>query len=153
VYPRTSILRSTAEVTTETDVTLHLDIADSLPPAETVKDMLSEAFRIIIKNAEEAMAASDREAKMWISTKLISESIAEIVIRDNGPGISINNLVKIFELGWSTKKQNGGMGFGLFWTRDYIEGLGGSIQASSRMGEGTTFIIKLPLVVPESVVS
>lgn len=153
VYPRTSILRSTAEVTTETDVNLYLDFADFLPPVETVKDMLSEAFRIIIKNAEEAMAASDLDAKMWITTKLISEAEAEIIIRDNGPGIPVYNLGKIFELSWSTKKQEGGMGFGLFWTRDYIDGLGGSIQASSHMGEGTTFTIKLPLVVPELVVA
>jgi signal transduction histidine kinase len=150
VYPRTSILRSTAEVTTETKVQLHFDFAEYLPPAETVKDMLSEAFRIIIKNAEEAMAASDRDAKMWLATELISPAEAQITIRDNGPGISPDNLNAIFELGWSTKKQEGGMGFGLFWTRDYLDGLGGSIQASSRVGEGTTFTIKLPLVVDET---
>ncbi|MBE2221963.1 MAG: hypothetical protein IAF02_10500, partial [Anaerolineae bacterium] len=153
VYPRTSILRTTAKITTETNVKLHLNFAKSLPPAETVKDMLSEAFRIIIKNAEEAMASSERDAKMWITTKLIFESEAEIVIRDNGPGISHENLGNIFELGWSTKKLGGGMGFGLFWTKDYIDGLGGSIQASSRVGEGTTFTIKLPVVVTELVVA
>ncbi len=152
IYPRTSILRSTAKVMTETDVTLHLDFAESLAPAETVKDMLSEAFRIIIKNAAEAMAASARDAQMWISSKLISETEVKIIIRDNGPGISVENLHNIFELGWSTKKQDGGMGFGLFWTKDYIDGLGGSIQASSRVGEGTTFTIILPLAVPETVV-
>jgi signal transduction histidine kinase len=152
IYPRTTIVRSTSEITTETDVTLFLDFADNLPPAETVKDMLSEAFRIIIKNAEEAMASTETHAKMWISTKLISEAEAEIIIRDNGPGISYENLTSIFELGWSTKKLGGGMGFGLFWTRDYIDGLGGNIKATSRMGEGTTFTITLPLVVPEKVV-
>jgi signal transduction histidine kinase len=149
IYPRTSIFRDTSKVVTETDVTLYLDFAESLTPAETVKDMLSEAFRIIIKNAAEAMASSDREAKMWIATKLISDSEVEIIIRDNGPGISPENLRNIFELGWSTKKRAGGMGFGLFWTKDYIDGLGGSIKASSRLGEGTTFTITLPLVVPE----
>lgn len=151
VYPRTSILRTTNEVTTETNVRLYLDFADRLNPAETVKDMLSEAFRIIIKNAEEAMALSGLSAKMWISTNLRSETEAEIVIRDNGPGISPDHLSHIFDLGWSTKKMGGGMGFGLFWTKDYIDGLGGSIHAKSRLGEGTTFTITLPLVVPEAV--
>ena len=60
---------------------------------------------------------------------------------------------KLFELSWSTEKQEGGMGFGLVWTRDYIDGLGGSIQALSHVGEGTTFTIKLPLVIPELVVA
>jgi signal transduction histidine kinase len=151
VYPRTSILRSTAEVTTETDVTLFLDLADGVPLVATVKDMLSEAFRIIIKNAEEAMASSDRDAKMWIATTMLSANQAQILIRDNGLGISQDNLNSIFELGWSTKKRGGGMGFGLFWTKDYIDGLGGTIRASSRVGEGTTFTITLPLVVSEPV--
>lgn len=150
VYPRTSILHTTDEVTTETDVTLHLDFADHLNPAATVKDMLSEAFRIIIKNAAEAMTSSTQNTNMWISTKLRSETEVEIVIRDNGPGISPENLNRIFELGWSTKKLGGGMGFGLFWTKDYIDGLGGSIRAKSRVGEGTTFTILLP-VIPEAI--
>lgn len=152
VYPRTSILRTTAEITTETNVTLHLDLAQRLNPAPTVKDMLSEAFRIMIKNAAEAMASTAQNANMWISTKLRSETEAEIIIRDNGPGIAANDLSHIFELGWSTKKLGGGMGFGLFWTKDYIDGLGGNIHVMSRLGEGTTFTISLPLVVEETVI-
>jgi signal transduction histidine kinase len=38
------------------------------------------------------------------------------------------------------------MGFGLFWTKDYIEGLQGTIQVESEVGAGTTFIIQLPSV-------
>jgi len=153
VYPRTSIMRSTAKVTTETDVSLFLDFVDAVPLVETVKDMLSEAFRIIIKNAEEAMASFATDAKMWITTKLLSESEAQIIIRDNGPGIAPDNMGSVFELGWSTKKRKGGMGFGLFWTKDYIDGLGGSIFISSGVDEGTIFTITLPLVVSEDVES
>ncbi len=147
VYPRTSILRDQAQVMTETNVTLHLDFADFLPPVATVKDMLSEAFRIIIKNAEEAIASSDIATKMWITTRQLSNQEAEIIIRDNGPGVPPENLKNIFELGWSTKKRDGGMGFGLFWTKDYIDGLGGHISAVSTVGIGTTFTIILPLSV------
>jgi sensor histidine kinase regulating citrate/malate metabolism len=50
----------------------------------------------------------------------------------------------VFELGWSSKKGEG-MGFGLFWTRDYIEGLGGSIEVESTYKSGTTFSLTLPL--------
>jgi sensor histidine kinase regulating citrate/malate metabolism len=67
----------------------------------------------------------------------------EIIIRDNGVGIKRENLGKIFELGWSSKKGEG-MGFGLFWTRDYIEGLGGSIEVESTYKSGTTFSLMLP---------
>jgi signal transduction histidine kinase len=63
-------------------------------------------------------------------------------IRDSGKGIKAGNLNKIFELGWSTKEA--GMGFGLFWAKDYIEGQGGSIKVESVWQEGTTFHITLP---------
>jgi signal transduction histidine kinase len=151
VYPRTTITRDKAKVKTETNVMLHLDLAKTLAPVETVKDMLSEAFRIIIKNAEEAMSDMAGPAKMWITTRQISQTEAEIAIRDNGPGIDPVHLENIFELGWSTKKRAGGMGFGLFWTKDYIDGLGGHVTATSQIGKGTTFRIVLPVVAPVQV--
>jgi signal transduction histidine kinase len=144
IYPRTTIMRDQAEVTTETNVTLYLDLAESLPPVETVKDMLSEAFRIIIKNADEAMANTGRPANLWISSRQKVDGGIEISIRDNGSGIPSKDLPHIFELGWSTKKGNSGMGIGLFWTKDYIDGLGGRIIVSSVEGEGTAFQIMLP---------
>ena len=44
---------------------------------------------------------------------------------------------------YTTKKS--GLGFGLFWTKDYIEGLGGDISVQSVEGKGTRFTIHLPL--------
>ncbi|PID85194.1 MAG: hypothetical protein CSB13_09280 [Chloroflexi bacterium] len=149
IYPRTSITTNTKKVKTETGVILYLQFAKHLPAVETARDMLSEAFRIIIKNAEEAMSTSDKPFELWISTKRLSESEIELVVRDTGSGISKEDLDSIFDLGWSTKKSGGGMGFGLFWAKDYIDGLGGNIKAFSRLGEGTTFRITLPLMTPE----
>ena len=45
-----------------------------------------------------------------------------------------------------TTKEGKGMGFGLFWTKDYVEGLGGEILVNSTVGEGTTFTILLPVM-------
>lgn len=68
----------------------------------------------------------------------------EISIKDNGIGIDRDNMEKIFELRYSTKESR--LGFGLFWTKDFVEGLGGNITVESEVGKGTTFIIHLPVV-------
>jgi signal transduction histidine kinase len=125
-------------------ITVYQDMAKELPTMNTSPDMLAEAFRIIIKNAVEAIQENGRQAEIWLATCLIAPKLIEVRIRDSGVGIQPKHLKRIFELGWSTK-QGQGMGFGLFWAKDYIEGLGGGIRVESVVGEGTTFIIRLPV--------
>lgn len=69
----------------------------------------------------------------------------EIQIQDNGSGISPEHLQRIFEPYFTTKGKSG-TGLGLFITKQVFEQRGGSISAESRLGEGTTFIVRLPLV-------
>ncbi|MBP6472686.1 MAG: GAF domain-containing protein [Chloroflexi bacterium] len=144
IFPRTPLLRDQAKIITETKVTLHFDLTENLPLIRTAKDMLSEAFRIIIKNAVEALAGESAAPQIWLETRRAAPNLIEVTIRDNGPGIAAENLAHIFEMGWTTKKGSG-MGFGLFWTRDFIEGLGGKLVVTSALGAGTTFVIKLPV--------
>ncbi len=67
----------------------------------------------------------------------------KLTIQDNGTGIAPENLEKIFEYGYSTSEV--GMGFGLYWAKDFVEGIGGSIHIDSVLQKGTTFTIKLPI--------
>jgi signal transduction histidine kinase len=126
-------------------ITLHTALADNLPPVHTSPDMLTEAFRVVIKNALEAirekLRENGREGHLWVGSRLINNATVEVSIRDNGIGIKAENLSKIFEIKWSTKEI--GMGFGLFWTKDYIEGMGGSIKVESDWQEGASFYINL----------
>ena len=65
--------------------------------------------------------------------------------RKRGYGfIEPENLEKIFEMRWTTKTESG-LGFGLFWARDYIEGLGGHIDVQSEWLKGSTFRVLLPV--------
>ena len=105
--------------------------------------MLTEAFRVILMNGVEAVNKNKAGRNLWIDSRLRPDSMLEVSIRDDGVGIKPENAVKIFEMGWSTKKGKG-MGFGLFWTRDYIEGLGGHITVDSSRKKGAAFIITLP---------
>jgi len=67
-----------------------------------------------------------------------------LTVRDSGKGIPKENLKKIFEPFFTTKPPGEGTGLGLFVTRGIIEKLGGTIAVESRLGQGTSFTIKLP---------
>ena len=144
VFPETRLKGRHAEVLTHDGIKIHLQLTDNLLQIMTVPDMLTEAFRVLIKNGLEALRESDRkQPTLWISSQREENARLGIYIRDNGVGIKTADLAKIFEMGWSSKKGEG-MGFGLFWTKDYIEGLGGSIKVKSALNEGTTFSLSLP---------
>ncbi|MAU00225.1 MAG: hypothetical protein CL608_24055 [Anaerolineaceae bacterium] len=130
------------ELAFDIDVKMHLN--DALPLVETSADMLTEAFSILIKNAVEAIqAARSDDGLLTISSDLADDSHILVKVEDNGSGIKEENLKNVFKMRWSTKET--GLGFGLFWANDFIEGLGGKIEVESIWQEGTTFQIYLPV--------
>jgi len=70
---------------------------------------------------------------------------ARISVSDNGPGIAPAHLEKIFEPYFTTKKKGEGTGLGLSVVHGIIRGHKGDIRVSSRLGEGTTFQVYLPV--------
>ncbi len=71
------------------------------------------------------------------------DNVAVITIRDYGPGIRQKELKKIFSPFYTTKK--GGTGLGLAIARNIVEAHGGKITVESKLGEGSKFILSLPL--------
>jgi signal transduction histidine kinase len=153
VFPLTSFKPIDAQVKTENDILVSLTLSSEMPMIETTADMLSEAFRIIIKNGAEALDG-DRKTNgrykqrrmLSVSTRYAADEQVVIIIKDSGKGIQPAHLSRIFDLGWSTKEGQG-MGFGLFWTKDYVQGLSGTIEVESRVGEGTTFTLTFPATI------
>ena len=70
----------------------------------------------------------------------------EIHVRDNGIGIPQKVVDKIFHPFFTTKPTGQGTGLGLSLSYDIIKAHGGEIKMKSKEGEGTTFIIKLPVI-------
>ena len=66
-----------------------------------------------------------------------------ITVRDRGTGIMPEDMAHIFDPFFTTK--DAGTGIGLPITRNIVEGLGGTLSVSSRVGHGTEFRIDLPL--------
>jgi signal transduction histidine kinase len=146
VFPGTIFDMTQDYVTTGEGVVIHKSLSEKLPMIKTSPDMLTEAFRVVAKNAVEAIKRRKSGRNLWVESRFQPGSVIAVVIRDDGIGVRSKNLSRIFEMGWSTKKGEG-MGFGLYWARDYLEGLGGSITVASERKKGTTFTISLPATV------
>jgi two-component system NtrC family sensor kinase len=103
---------------------------------------LQQVFLNIINNA--FAAVRDDEGDIHISMKETEEKQVEVSVADNGVGISEENLEHIFEPFFTTKKGYG-TGLGLSITYGIVEKLGGEIRVKSKIGEGTTFTVVLPI--------
>ena len=75
----------------------------------------------------------------------MENAIVRIYFEDNGSGIREEYLNKIFTMFYRANTQAEGAGLGLFIVREAIDKLHGSIEVSSVYGEGTTFVVTLPL--------
>ena len=124
------------------NIQVQVELSDDLPQVKTSPDMLTEALKVLIRNALEAIRKKGQGGKLEIKSCLDDDSFIKVSIRDTGTGIRPENVSKIYEMRWISKKE--GLGFGLFWTKDYIEGIGGSISVQSEWEEGTTFQVSLP---------
>ncbi len=109
------------------------------------KEKLLQILLNLIKNAKEAVLASDKKNKKISIAVRKNEitSLCEIIIQDNGVGIPPENLTKIFSMGYTTKKT--GHGFGLHSSALAAIELGGNLHAESEgKDKGAAFILKLP---------
>ena len=84
------------------------------------------------------------EPTVSISTKKIGDK-AEIRVADNGNGIPQKIIDKIFQPFFTTKPTGQGTGLGLSLSYDIVKAHAGEIKVETKEGEGTTFIIKLPI--------
>lgn len=123
-------------------ISVSVEIPDDMPSLKTDRGKLQEIFLNMINNA---FAAMEDEGKLDISAKQEDDNFVSITFTDNGCGISEKNISRIFEPFFSTKTKVGGTGLGLSITYGLAEKMGGNIDVKSQLGEGTSFIITLPL--------
>jgi len=85
-----------------------------------------------------------------VGTKKQGEKV-EIIVKDNGDGIPPNILDKIFQPFFTTKPAGQGTGLGLSLSYDIISKVhGGELTVDTKDGEGSTFIVKLPITEPKT---
>lgn len=115
-----------------------------LPQFRFDPEKIRQALINILKNALEALESG---GEITITTELLDAGVV-IIIHDNGPGISQNDLPLIFEPFFTRK--GAGTGLGLSTTQRIIDEHHGSLTAESSGPGGTTFRITLPLAHPAS---
>ncbi|MBE0433393.1 hypothetical protein IBX73_08010 [candidate division WOR-3 bacterium] len=102
-------------------------------------DKLKSGFTNILNNAYEV--SGEKNTIEIRSYRRMKQGCVEI--RDHGPGIEQDNLKRVFEPFYTTKKGGTGLGLAIAW--NIISAHNGSISVDSKVGEGTTFVVRLPL--------
>jgi signal transduction histidine kinase len=124
-------------------ITLDADIDASLRVLADPKQLQQVLFNLFI-NARQAI--THRNGRITVRAEGGDEYL-EIRIKDNGCGISADNLERIFEEFYTTKGDRpgkSGLGLGLALCREIIEEHRGTITVESEPGHGTTFTLRLP---------
>ena len=148
------------------DIDCKFSIPDELSNVNIDQGQIKQAFYNIIINAQEAMAG-EGTIRVDCENVTIGENDAltlksgkyvKISITDQGAGIPVENLAKIFDPYFSTKEMGEvkGMGLGLSSCHSIVENHNGLITVESELGVGTTLSIYLPasdkeIVEPEPV--
>ncbi len=128
-------------------IAFHLNLDDSIPDLLIDKILMRQAITNLIQNAVESIQG---RGDIFIKSELTSfagEKMVRLNIRDNGVGIKEEHLSSIFEPTFSLKEH--GTGLGLAIVEKIILEHRGRIFCRSRFGEGTEFIIELPVPAQE----
>ncbi|HSB74735.1 MAG TPA: ATP-binding protein, partial [Terriglobales bacterium] len=119
------------------------EIAPGLPAVICDAAQIEQVLLALTMNAVDAMP---RGGNLWVSAAASADGRQlELRVRDDGCGIAPEILPQIFEPFLTTKESGLGVGLGLAISRSIVERHGGSIEAQSEVGRGTTFTLRLPL--------
>jgi C4-dicarboxylate-specific signal transduction histidine kinase len=142
-------LRMSAESLQRHSVEVIRDYEAALLPTVTIeKHKILQILVNLISNAKYACVESKRPDKRLTIRVSCSDSSLRIGVIDNGVGIAPENLTRIFNHGFTTRKD--GHGFGLHSSALAANDMGGTLRAQSDgIGKGTTFVLELPLPRPE----
>jgi two-component system NtrC family sensor kinase len=120
-------------------------LAQDLPIIASDQAQLQQVFLNLISNAIDAIG---KEGLIAVRSERSGQEL-QVRISDNGRGIPEELQKKVFDPFFTTKEKEKGTGLGLWISYSIIEKMGGTIDLKSKPGEGTTFTVKLPIIIPE----
>ena len=146
--PISKALENVESLATRKDIEVVTSISDALSPVQGDELSLSEAFVNILGNA---IKYSRDGSNVTVKAEEDGNEIV-VSIKDSGIGIAPDDLPHIFDGFYRGKGSEvaGGHGIGLAVSRQIVEAHNGSIAVDSEMGKGSTFVIRLPAVKPET---
>ncbi|MGD1944077.1 MAG: sensor histidine kinase [Leptolyngbyaceae cyanobacterium] len=133
-----------------------------LPPIECYAGLLNQVFINILTNAIDALESISKKrffencshdvSQITIRTALLDDNLVQIEISDNGAGIPLDLQERIFEPFFTTKSVGQGTGMGMSISYQIVtERHHGRLKCLSSPGEGTTFLIQIPVQQPANI--
>ena len=128
---------------------IDLKLGENLPKVTGLYQELGQVFINLLVNAKDAIVdkkIDSKDAVIKIETSFV-EQVSKVLVKitDNGIGIESENLAKVYEPFFTTKKLSSGTGLGLNIVKRIIDSHHGQIEFKSKINEGTVFYIYLPV--------
>ncbi|HSK11894.1 MAG TPA: ATP-binding protein, partial [Phnomibacter sp.] len=133
------------------NASFHFKADETMPEVNVVPQDIGRVLLNLINNAFYAVderkrqIAGNYEPTVTVSTKK-TENAIQITVKDNGNGVPQNVLDKIFQPFFTTKPTGQGTGLGLSLSYDIVRAHSGELKVETKEGEGSAFIISLPVV-------
>lgn len=147
VDPRTLLARAMAAhrpLAEKRGISLATEVEQDLPDLSIDPDRMAQVLGNLLSNA---LRHTPHGGRITLGARRYDDEV-ELAVQDTGPGIAPEDLPRVFERFYRTDKsrgrETGGAGLGLAIARSIVELHGGQIWAESELGEGTTFLIRLP---------
>jgi len=110
--------------------------AEGLPPVMALRQRIEQVAINLIQNACDALQGNG--AAVEVSTALTGEGFPSFTVRDEGRGMSAEELQKILTPFYTSRRESGGTGLGLFVSTNIVRKYGGELLFASEPGKGTT---------------
>ena len=132
-----------AKMPAQQNETLNVFLADKKEIiANFDRTQLIRVVTNLVKNGIQAIPEDSLKTPKIVVEVRDDDDFVNIIVTDNGKGISEENMVKIFEPKFTTKTS--GMGLGLGMVKNIVETYNGNITFTSQLNEGTTFTVTIP---------
>jgi signal transduction histidine kinase len=124
---------------------LQVDVADALPPLDADRDALTTALLNLLDNA---FKYTEGRKRIAVNVRSENNGVVRFEVSDNGIGLSPRDAKKIFDRFYQVDqrltRETSGCGLGLSIVRFIVEAHGGTVEVSSRPGQGSVFTMAIP---------
>ena len=132
-------------------ITVTKDFDDALPFIVASWEHLKSVWLNLLLNARDALLHTNGNRQLEVIARPNKDGqTIQVVMHDNGKGMTSAETLHIFEPFYTTKGPGQGTGLGLATCHRIIEQHSGEISVASKVGEGTSFLITLPIQRPDS---
>jgi signal transduction histidine kinase len=124
----------------DTGIRVELELREPLPVLLMQRRHFDDVLVNLLQNARDVL---DGRGEVKVSARCVSDTVLEVVVSDNGPGIPADKLERIFEPYFTMRPK--GTGLGLAIVKHNTELYGGRVRVESELGKGARFTVTFPI--------